>query len=151
MKSSSRHVGDLIAELRYDKLASSDSTMKPQSLSGFTGQKYLNLESYRRNGLAVLTPMWFVESDGLIYVYSLANAAKVKRIRNNRRVRIAPCDFRGQLKGDWVAGTATILDEAASLTPQAMLTKKYGWMKRIGDLTSGWRKRARVTMAIRPE
>ena len=44
--------------------------------------------------------MWFAEQDGVLYVYSVADAWKVKRIRNNSKVRIAPCRMRGELKGD---------------------------------------------------
>jgi PPOX class probable F420-dependent enzyme len=52
----------------------------------FTDQKYLNLETYRKNGTPVATPMWFAEHDGLLYVYSRANAGKVKRVHQNPRV-----------------------------------------------------------------
>lgn len=69
-------------------------------LAQFDGARYLNLETYRRDGRAVRTPLWFAESGGLLYVYSLADAGKVKRMRNNPRVRLAPCDIRGKLKGE---------------------------------------------------
>lgn len=117
----------------------------------FRNENYLSLESFRRSGEGIRTPVWFVESDGLIFIYSLANAGKVKRVRNNPKVRIAPCDFRGGVKGSWVDALATILDEESATRAHQLLTKKYGWMKRIGDLFSRLRKRTRVTLAIRPD
>lgn len=126
--------------------------MSPNKPSQFENEKYISLESFRKNGEGIRTPVWFVESDGLLFIYSLANAAKVRRVRNNPRVRVAPCDMRGAFKdgaGEWVDGTATILDQAAGARAHVLLTRKYGWMKRIGDLFSRWRKRTRVAMAIR--
>jgi len=114
----------------------------------FTAERYLNLETYRRTGQAVATPVWFVVDDGIIYVYSLADAGKVKRIRNNPRVRIAPCDVRGALKGAWVDATARIVDERETLKAHALLREKYGWMKRVADLFRKIRPRPRVVIAI---
>jgi uncharacterized protein len=119
-------------------------------LAQFQNENYLSLESFRKNGEGVRTPVWFAESDDLLFVYSLANAGKVKRIRNNPTVRIAPCSFSGEVKGAWIDGISTILDEEAALRAHKLLTKKYGWMKRIGDIFSRWRKTSRVTIAIRP-
>ena len=70
-----------------------------EGLAAFSRHRYLSLETYRRTGQAVATPVWFVVDRDVIYVYSLATAGKVKRIRNNPRVRIAPCDARGRLTG----------------------------------------------------
>src|SRR5262245_13493315 len=57
------------------------SAMHHQHLTPFVGQRYLNLESYKRDGTPVQTPVWFAEEQGVLYVYTLANAGKVKRIR----------------------------------------------------------------------
>lgn len=119
-------------------------------MAGFAGQKYLNLATYRKNGTAVYTPLWFAEEGGQIYVYSLANAGKVKRIRNNPRVKIAPCDIRGNVKGEWVEAEARIVDPAAAVHGHKLLTRKYGLLKRLGDFFSKLRKRDRVVMTIRP-
>lgn len=123
--------------------------MDHNKLYQFRNEEYLSLESFRKNGVGVRTPVWFAESGGLVFIYSLANAGKVRRIRNNPHVRIAPCTFRGAIKGDWVEASATILDEDAAARAHDVLTRKYGWKKRIGDLFSRWRKRTRVAMAIR--
>ena len=124
--------------------------MSNERLAGFAGEKYINVATYRKNGSAVYTPMWFAEEGGVLYVYSLANAGKVKRIRNNPRVKIAPCDVRGKPKGAWVEAQAQIVDASKAEYGHKLLTKKYGWMKSLGDLFSKIRKRERVVMTIQP-
>ena len=123
--------------------------MQKAGLEQFVDQKYLSLESYRKDGRAVATPVWFAEETGVFYIYSLADAGKVKRIRNNPRVRMAPCDLRGKLEGSWVDGEALILDPSGAEHGHKLLNKKYGAVKRIGDFFSRLRKRKRVTIAIR--
>jgi PPOX class probable F420-dependent enzyme len=120
-----------------------------EPLQQFTNQKYLSLESYRKDGRGVSTPVWFAEENGILYIYSLADAGKVKRIRNNPQVRIAPCDFRGGLKGTWAGAMAHILDPSGAEHGHQLLNKKYGLAKRIGDFFSKLRKRERVVIAIR--
>ena len=117
-------------------------------LSQFANQKYLSVESYRKNGTPVATPVWFAEEAGEFYIYSLADAGKVKRIRNNPQVRVVPCDMRGGPKGEWVKGKATILDASASQHAHKLLDRKYGWMKKVGGLYSRLMKRERATIAI---
>jgi uncharacterized protein len=122
--------------------------MSSKRVSQFSGQKYLNLESYRKSGQAVATPVWFAEEAGEMYIYSLANAGKVKRIRNNPRVRVMPCDVRGRPKGEWVEGVARILDAAGGERAHRLLDRKYGWMKKVGNLYSKLMKRERAAIAI---
>lgn len=124
--------------------------MADQPVKAFENEQYLNLETYRKNGSAIATPVWFAEQDGVLYIYSVADAWKVKRIRNNPKVRIAPCRMRGELKGDWVAATARIVSGAEADRAQALLTKKYGWMKRIGATYSRLIGRAHAAIAITP-
>ena len=76
--------------------------MSSPNLAPFVGQRYLNLESVKRDGTPVKTPVWFAEEEGVLYVYTLANAGKVKRIRRHSRVRLAPCKMRGTVIGPWV-------------------------------------------------
>src|SRR5258708_16713167 len=107
------------------------------------GEKYLNLESYRKNGAAATTPLWFAEQDGIIYVYTEAESAKVKRIRNNPKVRIAACTLNGTLRGEWIAATARLVEGTDEELGHRLLDRKY-WLKRLGNLYSrlrGYRRR----------
>ena len=124
--------------------------MERTGLDQFANQKYLSLESYRKDGRAVATPVWFAEEGAVFYIYSVADAGKVKRIRNSPGVRIGPCDVRGKLKGSWVNAEARILDASGAEYGHRLLNQKYGVMKRIGDFFSKLRKRKREVIAIRP-
>ena len=121
-------------------------------LSQFTGKKYLNLETYRKTGAAVRTPLWFAqdeaEAEGVLYVYSEAGSGKVKRIRNNPRVRVVPSDMRGNPKGEWVEARAEILDATGAARGHQLLRRKY-LLKRVGDFFGRLRQREHAVMAIR--
>ena len=122
--------------------------MSTNDLTQFANQKYLNMETYRKTGKPVATPLWFAEENGTLYIYSLANAGKVKRVRNNPKVRIVPCDMRGKPKGEWVEARARILDQRGATLGHKLLNMKYGWMKRIGDVFSKLMQRQRVVIAL---
>jgi PPOX class probable F420-dependent enzyme len=123
--------------------------MPHETLHQFSNQKYLNLETSRQNGTPVATPMWFAEHQGTLYVYSRAEAGKVKRLRRDLRVRVVPCTARGTPRGDWVRGTAYLLEEPEASLGHQRLHAKYGWVKRLGDLISWLRMRERVVIAIK--
>ena len=76
----------------------SDEPRQPAvTLAAFPG-KYVSLTSYRRDGTAVATPVWFVRQDGRLLVETGAASGKVKRIRRNPAVQVAVC-ARGRLRG----------------------------------------------------
>ena len=95
-------------------------------LAQFEGQKYLSIETYRKSGRPVRTPVWFVKADGLLYVRTAVTTGKFKRIGNNPSVKVAPCDFRGRVKGDWVSADASIAPAAETDRAYRLLRKKYG-------------------------
>jgi len=125
--------------------------MSSDKLAQFAGQKYLNLESYRKNGQGVRTPLWFVEADGVLYFYTVAHSYKVKRLGNNPHARIAPCDIRGNVKGEWVDATARRLDGAEARRANDLLNRKYGLAKRILNLLAKIRGHQRAAFAIEPD
>jgi PPOX class probable F420-dependent enzyme len=100
------------------------------------GQKYISLATFRKNGVAVYTPVWFGEEGGKLYVTSQAGAGKCKRIRNNPKVRIAPCSVRGKITGPEFAATARILSVEENPRARASVRRKY-WLARF---PSPWRK-----------
>jgi PPOX class probable F420-dependent enzyme len=122
--------------------------MSTNRLTPFAHEKYLNLETYRKIGTPVVTPVWFAEAHGTLYIYSLADAGKVKRIRQNSKIRIAPCDAHGHPKGAWLEAKARLLDARGATLGHTLLNQKYGWVKRIGDAFSWLRQRQRIVIAI---
>jgi uncharacterized protein len=82
--------------------------MGRNNISQFSNQKCINLETYRKNGQAVQTPVWLVVEGDVIYIRTDKNSGKIKRTRNNPHVRITPSSARGQPKGEWIDGEARI-------------------------------------------
>ena len=102
------------------------------ALDQFQKQKYLNLETFRRNGESMKTPVWFALEGEIIYVQTMANSGKVKRIRNNGHVNVMPCKMDGKPTGTWVPADAReIVDEEISRKVNRLLDKKYGLMKKM--------------------
>ena len=104
----------------------------------FSGHAYINLKRYRRNGQAVATPVWFTIDDNnkMIYVVTRTHTGKVKRLRNNSKVRIVPCGMRGQPKGEWFNGKATFATPEQLEIALKQRNKKYGIKARLSGLFS---------------
>jgi uncharacterized protein len=123
------------------------------SFAVFEGQKYLSLETFRKSGEGVRTPVWFAaEKDGaaVLYIYTIGETGKVKRIRNNPRVRIAPCDMRGNVTGEFVEGRVEILSGVAAAHATQLLNRKYFPLKQILGFFARFSRRERLVMALRP-
>ena len=113
--------------------------------------RYINLESFKKNGDGVKTPVWCATLDDKIVLFSEGKAYKVKRVRNNPRVRIAECDVRGKVLGPWLEGTARVVDDPGrEAAAYAALRKKYGWQMGILDFFSGLagKKKQRAVLEI---
>jgi PPOX class probable F420-dependent enzyme len=118
-------------------------------LAPFTDQKYISLETFKKNGEGVKTPVWFVLHNDALYAYTEADSWKVKRIRNNPRVRVAVCNVRGQVKGSWVDGSASIVEGDERRAANALLDRKY-FLKKIFNLLSRINRHARAMIKIEP-
>lgn len=86
-------------------------SLQTTSFAPLLKERYVSLTTFRKNGAAVATPVWFVERNGTLYIGTGATAGKVKRIRHSGRVTLAPCTARGQVLGPPVEGKASILGD----------------------------------------
>ncbi len=101
---------------------------------GFRG-KYLSLTSYKRDGTAVATPVWFVNEDGKLLIQTDVGSGKVKRIRANPEVSLALCNGMGHLRGEEVKGRAEVLEASQTAHIEGLIRHKYRWdMLIIGPL-----------------
>ena len=106
-------------------------------LEPFLDQKYINLETYKKDGTSIRTPVWFVIDKDLIYVITRDSTGKVKRLRNNQDVRIVPCSFKGEPKNEWVKGKAEVITGGEADEIIKLRKKKYGMLARLtGIFTS---------------
>jgi PPOX class probable F420-dependent enzyme len=126
-----------------------------ETVSGFEhlrGHKYCLLVTYKRNGVAVATPVWFGMGDGNVYVRSEGDVAKVKRIRNDARARIAPCTIRGRPLGPPAEGRARIIEKGSAEEDVAEATQRehYGLERRVYERFAGTLVSSLVYIAVAP-
>jgi PPOX class probable F420-dependent enzyme len=87
--------------------------------------KYISLTTYRRDGTAVVTPVWFVQQGDRLLARTGVESGKVKRIRRNPAVLVAVCTARGQLRGPQLSGVARVLPEGEAGPAMRLITRKY--------------------------
>jgi PPOX class probable F420-dependent enzyme len=124
----------------------------------FHGHKYLSLETFKKNGQAVRTPVWFAadpsaspdSSGAKIFIYTIGDTAKVKRMRNNPRVKIAPCDLRGKILGKWVDARAQFLTGEGAAKGMRLLNSKYFPFKQLLGWFALFSRRERIVIALHP-
>lgn len=117
--------------------------------SRFRKEEFLSLETYRKNGETIKSPMWFAQDNDALYLWTMANTSKVKRIRNNPHVNIAPCKRMGEVTGEWLTAHATIDDSPIMVAQvEAMLLKKVGLFFRIFRFIDAIRDRQQNSQRI---
>lgn len=132
------------------------------TIKSLQDQRYIVLETYRKTGVPVPTPVGFVQDGETLLVRTEATAGKAKRMRANPHVRIAPSTARGEPLGDWQHATATELPPAEAMAARKQFLARYGliwWSLELGlSLFRRFRKGGsgewtvfRLTLASAPE
>ena len=103
-------------------------------LEQFSEQKYINLETYKRDNTPIKTPVWFVIDNDLIYIITRESTGKVKRLKNNQNVRIVTCSFSGETKNEWVNGKVQKVTGSEADNVIKLRKKKYGFAVRLSGL-----------------
>ena len=111
---------------------------------------YMALTTYRKTGLAVTSPVWFAEMGDALYIVTEPHSGKMKRIRNNGQVQVAPCNVRGVPKGP---ATDAIARELTSPTERKTaddaLNAKYGIQKKLFELLWKFQKVSPTYVEVR--
>jgi PPOX class probable F420-dependent enzyme len=122
-------------------------------------RRYLSLETYRKSGKAVRTPVWFAIAPGdrgagggeRIYVYTTSDSGKAKRIRNNNTARIARCTALGRVTGPWTDVRVDLVSGEEAKRGMRLINRKYFPIKQLLlDVPSLLSRHQRVVLAIRP-
>jgi uncharacterized protein len=116
-------------------------------LAQFGGQNYISLETFKKSGQGVKTPVWFVLHENAFYVYTEADSWKVKRIRHNPRVRVAVCNMRGAIKGPWLDATASLVEGDERLAADKLLDRKY-FLKKVFNVLTRINRHKRAMIKI---
>jgi uncharacterized protein len=111
--------------------------------------KYVLLTTFRKNGRPVATPVGCVVEAGTLYMLTPPDTGKVKRIRNNSRVTLAPCTMSGTVLdgAPTTEGTARLLDEAEAARVQQMMMRRT-FMYRLVRILDRVLRRRRPLAAI---
>ena len=83
-------------------------------------------------------------------MYTEADSWKVKRIRNNPRVRVAVCNIRGDIKGPWLDATASLVEGDERLAADKLLDRKY-FLKKLFNFLSRINRHKRAMIKIETE
>lgn len=101
-------------------------------LERLANESYVLLTTFRRSGEEVSTPVWAARDGDELTVWTERAAGKVKRIRNDSKVKLTACDIRGKrTHGSTIAGTARLLDDTGSERVRRAIARKYGLVGRI--------------------
>ena len=99
------------------------------SLKQFEKQQYLNIETFRKSGQGIKTPVWFVQDRETLLVWTQADSGKAKRIRNNCTVKVTPSTGAGEPLGEWIPARAQTDDSPDAVKQvEKLMKKKYGFM-----------------------
>jgi PPOX class probable F420-dependent enzyme len=114
------------------------------------GYRYLNLTTFRKNSIPVVTMVWFAHMDESISVWTAKTSGKVKRIRNSSTIQIAPSTHLGRPCGPDIEGRARILSVGEQQAAEQLMNPKYGWQKRVFALIWRLQGREQVYIEITP-
>lgn len=126
--------------------------------AAFRDHKYLSLETFKKSGEGVRTPVWFAAdptgdlggNEARLFLYTIGNTGKVKRIRNNPRVKIAPCRIKGEPLGEFVDANTEIITGEEAARAMKLLNKKYFPWKQLLGFFALFSRRERIVMVLRP-
>jgi uncharacterized protein len=119
------------------------------TLQPFEKQQYLTLETFRKNGQGVKTPVWFAQDGDALLVWTEASSGKAKRIRREGLIRVAPSTGAGEPLGEWLTACAQADDSPAAMQHiQALMKKKYGFVFNVFGLLGKLRKAKYTSIKI---
>jgi PPOX class probable F420-dependent enzyme len=91
----------------------------------------VDLVTYRKDGRPVHTPVLSTSRGATLLIRTHDTAGKLKRLRNNPAVEVAPCDGRGRLLGPVQSATARILAPTETDACLELLHRRHGLVGRL--------------------
>lgn len=139
-----------VRRLRVEELIVEEERSAPHPFAYLEKSSYINLTTFRKSGEPVSTPLWFALYGGRLYATTEPDSGKMKRIRNNPSVLMAPCNAWGKEQGARVEGLARQLDdgEAPEAATQAF-HRKYRLGLGLFHLF-GQRQIGKITLEVEP-
>ena len=100
-------------------------------------EKHVLFTTYKRNGTAVSTPVWWVElGDGSFGFWTSSTSGKAKRLAHTARVTVQPCSMRGVVKPGSAPedATARVVSGAELEKIRQRVVAKYGFMTKFSKV-----------------
>lgn len=119
------------------------------TLDSLSAGKYISITTFRKSGEGVSTPVWVTRDGEALYVITGAESGKVKRMRNNPKIEVAPCDVRGKTTGPSVDATGELLDAAGTVQVEKRVSKKFGLMYQAMKIVEKVRHRHGENIGLR--
>ena len=111
--------------------------------------RFLSVTSFKRDGAGVATPVWFVSDGERLFALTDLHSAKVRRIRRDPHVLVAPCLPGGRLRGEPVLAWAEVLTAVPELERvQRLLLDRYKVSYRLVMLVYRLGRRLRGRSAV---
>jgi PPOX class probable F420-dependent enzyme len=123
--------------IRHPRAFTAAEAPRASDLAVMDGASYCLLNTFRRSGEAVPTPVWFGVGDGRLYFHSEEQVGKIKRIRNDARVLVGPCTMRGKPVGPMVEGRARVLPATEEDRAERVIQSNYGQLRRLYEGVGG--------------
>ncbi|MBO0983046.1 PPOX class F420-dependent oxidoreductase [Rathayibacter sp. SD072] len=112
-------------------------TLSP-ALADLSSASFVSLTTFRKTGVGVSTPVWIARDGDDLIVTTPRTSGKVKRLRNDPRVTLVPCDRRGRVK-----------EGAPVVEASARIVSDEDTVERLGRVFLGkYRLEYRVFMVI---
>jgi uncharacterized protein len=125
------------------------TNISQNSFASLASEEFIVLTTYRRDGRAVPTTVWFAYESGKVYITTSITTGKMKRVRNNGHVEMTPSDRIGNLLGKpSVQGKAHEANTEEGIVAHTLLEQKYG--EHFRQLTSA-RTSGRTYIVVEPE
>lgn len=119
------------------------------TLDNIKNAQYIALETFRKSGQGVITPVWMAADGGKLYVWTSGSSGKAKRIRATGRVRVCASDARGTPESEWVEATARVLSQPTDIAAtQKRIAAKYGLMFHLFNLMAKVRGQVKDRAAL---
>jgi uncharacterized protein len=103
----------------------------PPVLRPFVTEKVVLLQTRKRDGSWVDTPVNIAVHGDRAYFRTPGRASKNKRLRNFPQVRFAPCTWRGTPTGPPVQATARLMSRDESATAVRLINRKHPLLQRV--------------------
>jgi PPOX class probable F420-dependent enzyme len=135
---------------KMSTLTTTTTSRAVEAFRGLKGYRFLNLTTFRKNGAPVVTTVLFALADDKIYMWTAKDSGKVKRIRNNAAVQIAPSTRLGRPLGPIATASARILSVTEQTEAQIVTDRQFGWLKKYFALIWRLQGREQIYLEITP-